>query len=74
MSWFYSWCGGWKPLAAGLMPLSLWEEINVARALSSLLSARVRGDVFLVGRYSLVPQSYHHREFVITAQLPVSDC
>ena len=60
-------------MAAGLMPLAWWEEIDVARALSSLSSVFVRGDVFLVGRYALVPRSYHHRKFAITGELPVSD-
>ena len=34
---------------------------------------RCCGDVFSVGRYSLVPRSYHRRRFVITAEVPDSD-
>ena len=46
----------WQPSAAGLVLLDWWEEIGVARALLSSLSVFVRDDVFLVGRYSLVPR------------------
>ena len=60
-------------MTAGLMPLAWWEDIGVAHALLSSTSAFVRGGVFLVWSYSLVPQSNHPREFVITAELPVSD-